>query len=68
MSEIMTNKELVQDCKKALEASRLPPREHFAHLVELGWIDTRGRVTKLLGGTAEPEPVTKLRNGRRARS
>ena len=64
----MTTKELVQDCKKALEASRLPPREHFAHLVELGWIDTQGRVTKLLGGTAEPERPAKRRNGKNPRS
>ena len=63
MSEIMTTKELVQECRKALKASRLPPREHFANLVELGWIDSRGRVTKLLGGSAEPEPRPKARHG-----
>jgi hypothetical protein len=68
MNEIMSAKELAQECRKALEASRLPPREHFAHLVELGWIDARGRVTKLLGGTAEPEPKPKARNGQKSGS
>ena len=66
MSDIMSTKELVQASKKAFEESKLPPRELFAHLVKLGWIDTRGRVTKLLGGTAEPKP--KSRNGQQARS
>jgi|GEM_PF-6441620 len=64
MREILTTKELVQECRKALKASKLPPREHFAHLVELGWIDSRGRVTKLLGGTAEPEKSATRRNGK----
>jgi hypothetical protein len=64
LSAILTTKELIQATRKALAASKLPPREHFAHLVELGWIDSQGRVTKLLGGTAEPEPKRKARNGR----
>jgi len=64
MNEVMSTKELIQECRKALKASRLPSREHIAHLVELGWIDSRGRVTKLLGGSAEPEPRPKARNGR----
>ena len=67
MSEFMTTKELIEDCKRALAASKRPPHEHFAHLVELGWIDAQGRVTKLLGGTAEPEPQAKRRNGRKTR-
>jgi hypothetical protein len=68
MNEIMTTKEMVKGARKALEASRRSPREHIAHLIELGWIDTRGRVTKLLGGTAEPAASSKARNGRHARS
>ncbi|HEY2252024.1 MAG TPA: hypothetical protein VGH74_13220 [Planctomycetaceae bacterium] len=60
----MTNKEMIQAAREAFEASKLPPRELFAHLVRLGWIDTRGRVTKLLGGSAEPEKSAKPRNGR----
>jgi hypothetical protein len=36
----------------------------FAHLVELGWIDARGRITKLLGGTAQPEKSATCRNGK----
>ena len=57
----MSTKELVQASRKAFEASKLPPRELFAHLVRLGWIDARGRVTKLLGGSAKPEPTPKTR-------
>jgi hypothetical protein len=64
MSAILTNKERIQEARKALAASKLPPREQFARLVDLGWIDLHGRVTKLLGGTAEPEPSAKARNGR----
>jgi len=63
MSKIMSTKELVKASRKAFEASKLPPRKLFAHLVRLGWIDTRGRVTKLLGGTVEPEAPQKSRNG-----
>jgi hypothetical protein len=68
MSEFMTTKELVTASKKAFEASKLPPRELFAHLVRLGWIDSRGRVTKLLGGSAKPEPTPKTRRGRHSGS
>ena len=46
----MSTNELVKASRKAFEASKLPPRELFAHLVRLGWIDARGRVTKLLAG------------------
>jgi hypothetical protein len=62
MSEFLTTKELVEASRKAFEASKSRPREHFEHLVPLGWIDAQGRVTKLLGGTAEPEPHSKPRN------
>jgi hypothetical protein len=68
MSEIMSTKELVQASRKAFEASKLPPRELFAHLVRLGWIDARGRVTKLLGGSAKPEPTPKARYGQHSGS
>jgi len=64
MSKIRSTEVLVAAARKALKASRLPPREHFAHLVELGWIDARGRVTRLLGGTAEPEKSASCRNGK----
>jgi hypothetical protein len=64
----MSTKELVLASRKAFEASKLPPRELFAHLVRLGWIDARGRVTKLLGGSAKPERTPRTRYGRHAGS
>ncbi|HEY2251194.1 MAG TPA: hypothetical protein VGH74_09045 [Planctomycetaceae bacterium] len=68
MNEIMSTKHMVEEWRKALAATRRTPREHIAHLIELGWIDRQGRVTTLLGGTAKPEPSAKRRNGRNARS
>jgi hypothetical protein len=45
---------------EAWEALRRRPREssreRFQRLVRNGWINARGQVTKLLGGTADPEP------------
>ena len=64
----MSAKELVAASRKAFEASKLPPRELFAHLVQLGWIDAQGRVTKLLGGSAKPEPASKTRHRRHSGS
>jgi hypothetical protein len=67
MNNNLSTKEMIKGARKALEASKLPPRALFAHLVELGWIDARGRVTKLLGGTADPEAGSTPRNGHHAR-
>ncbi len=64
----MSTKELIRASRKAFEASKLPPRELFAHLVRLGFIDAQGRVTKLLGGSAKPEPSPKTRSARRSGS
>jgi len=38
------------------EAARIPPREYFQRMVRRGLIDAEGRVTRLYGGEAEPEP------------
>ena len=49
--------EIAAEAREALR--RRPPkssRERFTELVRKGWINARGQVTKLLGGTAEPEP------------
>jgi hypothetical protein len=40
----------------ALEATRLPTKEHFARMVANGLINAKGQSTKLFGGDAEPEP------------
>ena len=55
MTCFRTTAELAADAMKALRESREPPREHFARLVRLGWINRQGEVTRLLGGDAEPE-------------
>ena len=49
--------ELGQEAREALR--RLPPQsssEIFTELVRKGWINSRGQVTRLLCGVAEPEP------------
>ncbi len=47
--------EIAEEAREALRRSPESPKEHFDRLVRLGWINTRGEVTKLLGGDAEPE-------------
>lgn len=42
--------------REALQKSRETPQEHFQRLVRLGWINSRGEVTRVFGGDAEPEP------------
>ncbi len=52
-----TPEEIAREAREAL--ARRPRRtshERFTQLVRKGWINARGQVTKLLGGTAEPEP------------
>ena len=52
-----TPEELAQEARAAL--SRRPamtPREHFTWMVRKGLINARGQVTRLIGGSAEPEP------------
>ena len=39
--------------------NRMPlmsPREYFAWMIRKGFINAQGQVTKLIGGSAEPEP------------
>jgi hypothetical protein len=52
-----TPEQLAQEARDAL--SRRPamtPREHFTWMVRKGMINARGEVTRLIGGSAEPEP------------
>jgi hypothetical protein len=52
-----TPEEIAREARAAL--ARRPRRtshERFTELVRKGWINARGQVTTLLGGTAEPEP------------
>lgn len=39
-----------------MEATRLPPKEDFAHMVRDGLINAEGQLTKLYGVEAELEP------------
>ena len=49
----------IEEMRAALEATRLPPNEHFARMVADGLINAQGQLTKLFGGDAEPEPGAK---------
>jgi hypothetical protein len=52
-----TPEQLAREAREAL--SRRPgmtSREHFTWMVRQGLINARGEVTRLIGGSAEPEP------------
>jgi hypothetical protein len=60
MSLYPTAKELAAEAREALRNYKERyPGERFDQLVQLGWINSKGEVTRLLGGLAEPE-VTPL--------
>jgi hypothetical protein len=50
-----TPAEIAEEAREAMRQSPESPKEHFDRLVRLGFINTRGEATKLLGGDAEPE-------------
>ena len=50
-----TPKEIGDEAREALKKSKETPQEHFDRLVRRGWINSRGKVTRILGGDAEPE-------------
>ena len=44
---------------KIREAGKRPPEELFAEMVEMGLINTRGEVAKIIGGTAtDVKPIS----------
>lgn len=53
------NQPTLEELRAALEATRLPPKEHFARMVADGLINSDGELTKLYGGEAEPEAWAK---------
>jgi hypothetical protein len=55
----MMRQPTIEEMRAALEATRLPPKEHFARMVADGLINAQGQLTKLFGGDAEPEPGAK---------
>jgi hypothetical protein len=57
MNHTPTPEEIAAEAREVLQREpRESSREHFTRLVRNGWINARGQVTKLLGGTADPEP------------
>jgi hypothetical protein len=57
MMTFPTPEELAREAREAL--SRRPemsPREYFTWLVRQGFINAKGEVTRLIGGSAKPEP------------
>ena len=63
MSKELSPRELAAEALAALRAAPEDPKQLFQRLVERGWINMRGEVTKLLGGEADPEP--EAANGRK---
>jgi hypothetical protein len=49
----------IEEMRAALAATELPPKEHFERMVADGLINAQGKLTKLFGGEAEPEPWAK---------
>jgi hypothetical protein len=46
----------IEEMRAVLEDTRLPPKENFARMVRHGIINSKGKLTKLFGGEADPEP------------
>ena len=53
------NQPTIEEMQAALEATKLPPKEHFARMVADGLINSEGQLTKLFGGEADPESWAK---------
>jgi len=43
------------EMRAALRATKLPAEEHFAQMIKRGLINKEGQLTRLYGGSAEPE-------------
>lgn len=57
MSAELSQAELAKaTARKIRKAGQIPPKEMFARLVKLGFVNKRGQVTKKIGGSAKPEP------------
>ncbi len=56
MSNQLSLRELAAEALAALSATPEQPGQRFQRLIQLGWINARGEVTKRLGGEADPEP------------
>jgi hypothetical protein len=57
MMTFPTPEEIAREAREALSrAPQRSPREHFTWLIQQGFINAKGQVTKLIGGSADPEP------------
>jgi hypothetical protein len=52
---VLPKRYTLEEMFAALEASEFPPLEGFERTVRTGIINRQGQVTKLIGGSAEPE-------------
>ena len=60
---------LAEITRAAVErAGKRPPLEIWEDLIRKGFINREGRVTRLIGGTAEPEPEALRLRGRHSRT
>lgn len=50
-----TSKQIAEEAREAFAKDAETPEQHFNQMIQAGFINARGQVTKLLGGTAEPE-------------
>lgn len=50
-----TPEQLAAEARRAFSEHPETPEQHIDRLIRAGFINAKGQVTKLLGGTAEPE-------------
>jgi len=55
MMPFRTARELGEEMKRIFEEHPETSEEHFARLVRAGFLNSKGQVTWLIGGEAEPE-------------
>ncbi len=48
-------RDFADECRRALERCKETPQEHFERMVEHGLINRQGQVTRIIGGSAEPD-------------
>lgn len=58
LNDMLHKQPTIGEVREAFETSSksMSPLEHFDRMVKTGIINSRGEVTKLVGGQAEPEP------------
>jgi len=54
---IRTSKQIAEEALRAFAQDTETPEEYFQSMVRAGFINSKGQVTKLLGGTVDTEPI-----------